>query len=306
MFDCGIDTPSRGTRTGAKLAGSRVLSAARQVIKFSKRKPLGAVGGAVLVIMILIAILAPVISPHEPSKVHADDRFQAPSWTYPFGTDNLGQDMMSRLFYGARLSLTVGIISVFFGITAGFSLGIITAYVGGAFDLVSQRVVDAMIAFPGIILAMALLAALGASVKNVIIALVFVMIPPTVRAVRAEVLGIKEMDYVLSARAVGCAPVRIMVRHIVPNVFAIYIILATITLGFAIIIEASLSFLGIGVQPGTPTWGGMLTNAVQQHIKTAPWMALGPGIALAIVVFSINWLGDALRDVLDPRLRGAN
>ena len=304
MFEWGIGILSRLTRATQR-AGPWVLSAAHQLVRFSRQKPLGALGGAILIVMILIAILAPVIAPHNPRKVYADDRFHPPSTTYPFGTDNLGQDVMSRLFYGARLSLTVGVLSVLIGITAGFSLGIVTAYVGGAFDLVFQRIVDAMIAFPGIILAMALLAALGASVKNVIIALVFVMIPPTVRAVRAEVLGIKEMDYVLSAKALGCSPVRIMVRHIVPNVFAIYIILATITLGFAIIIEASLSFLGIGVQPGTPTWGGMLTNAVQQHIKTAPWMALGPGIALALVVFSINWLGDALRDVLDPRLRGA-
>lgn len=304
MFEWGVGILPRLTRATQR-AEPWVLSAAHQLVRFSRQKPLGALGGAILIVMILIAILAPVIAPHNPRKVYADDRFHPPSTTYPFGTDNLGQDVMSRLFYGARLSLTVGVLSVLIGITAGFSLGIVTAYVGGAFDLVFQRIVDAMIAFPGIILAMALLAALGASVKNVIIALVFVMIPPTVRAVRAEVLGIKEMDYVLSAKALGCSPVRIMVRHIVPNVFAIYIILATITLGFAIIIEASLSFLGIGVQPGTPTWGGMLTNAVQQHIKTAPWMALGPGIALALVVFSINWLGDALRDVLDPRLRGA-
>lgn len=293
-------------RATASLARSWGISTARQLVRFSTRKPLGAVGGGILIVMIVVAVLAPVISPHEPSKVHADDRFQAPSSTYPFGTDHLGQDVMSRLFYGARLSLSIGLISVLLGITSGFAFGIVTAYAGGTFDLVSQRVVDAMIAFPGIILAMALLAALGASVMNVIIALVFVMIPPTVRAVRAEVLAIKEMDYILSAKAIGSSPIRIMTRHIVPNCFAIYIILATITLGFAIIIEASLSFLGIGVQPGTPTWGGMLTNAVQQHIKTAPWMALGPGLALAVVVFSINWLGDALRDVLDPRLRGAN
>ncbi len=282
-----------------------VLSALRNVARFTKRKPLGALGGAVLFAIILIALLAPVISPHDPSKIYADFTFHPPSRTFPFGTDNLGQDVMSRLFHGARLSLTVGVLSVLIGITAGFALGIVTAYAGGAFDLVFQRVMDAMISFPGIILALAIMAALGSSVTNVIIALIFVMIPPTVRAVRAEVLSIKETDYVLAARTVGCSPTRIMVRHIVPNVFALYIILATITLGFAIIIEASLSFLGIGVQPGTPTWGGMLTNAVQQHIKAAPWSALAPGVALAIVVFSINWLGDALRDVMDPRLRGS-
>ena len=276
----------------------------RQVARFSRRKPLGAMGGAVLFTIIIIAFLAPVIAPHDPRKLHVDDRFEPPSRTFLFGTDNLGQDVLSRLLHGARLSLTVGVISVLIGITAGFILGVVTGYVGGAFDLIFQRVVDAMIAFPGIILAMAILAVRGSSVSNVIIALVFVMIPPTVRAVRAQVLSLKEEEYVSAARAIGCTPGRIMVWHIVPNCLSIYIILATISLGFAIIIEASLSFLGIGVQPGTPTWGGMLTNAVQQHIKTAPWMALAPGIALAVVVFSINWLGDALRDVLDPRLRG--
>ena len=280
-------------------------AAARQIARFSRRKPLGAVGGAVLLVIILIAILAPVISPHDPYDVYVDDIEQAPSKTFLLGTDNLGQDVLSRLFHGARISLKVGVVSVLIGITAGFALGIATAYAGGAVDLAFQRVVDSMIAFPSIILAMAIMAVLGASVNNVIIALVFVLIPPTVRAIRAQVLSLKEMDYVLAAKAVGCSPVRVMVRHIVPNCFAIYIILATITLGFAIIVEASLSFLGIGVPPGTPTWGGMLTQASQQHIKTAPWVAIAPGVAIAIVVFSVNWLGDALRDVLDPRLRGS-
>ena len=281
-------------------------SAARQVVRFSKRKPLGALGGAVLIAMLLIALLAPVISPHDPYKIYADDVNHAPSQTFPLGTDNLGQDVLSRLFHGARISLRVGVLSVLIGITSGFVLGVVTAYAGGVVDLIFQRVVDAMIAFPSIILAIAIMAVLSASVTNVIIALVFVLIPPTIRAIRSQVLSIKEMDYVLAARAVGCSPLRIMVQHIVPNCLATYIILATITLGFAIIVEASLSFLGIGVPAGTPTWGGMLTQATQQHIKTAPWLTIAPAVAISIVVFSVNWLGDALRDVLDPRLRGTN
>lgn len=287
-------------------AGPRLLSAVRHAGSFSRRKPLGALGAVVLIAIVIIALFAPVISPHDPYQINADFTFNPPSKTFPLGTDHLGQDVMSRLFYGARLSLTVGIVSVLIGITGGFALGVVTAYVGGALDLISQRIIDAMIAFPAIILAMAILAVLGASVTNVIVALIFVMVPPTVRTVRAQVLSIKEMDHVLAARAIGCSPARIMVFHIAPNCLAIYIVLTTITLGFAIIIEASLSFLGIGVEPGTPTWGGMLTTSVQQHIKTAPWMSLSPGIALAAVVFSFNWLGDALRDVLDPRLRGSN
>ena len=280
--------------------------AVRQLAAFCKRKPLGALGAAVIISIGLIAILAPVISPHDPYEVYVDHVEHPPSKTFPLGTDNLGQDVLSRLFHGARLSLRVGMVSVLIGITGGFALGIATAYAGGAIDLAFQRLIDSMIAFPSVILAMAIMAVLGASVTNVIIALVFVLIPPSVRAIRSQVLSLKEMDYVLAAKAVGCSPARIMVRHIVPNCVAIYIILATITLGFAIIVEASLSFLGIGVPAGTPTWGGMLTQASQQHIKTAPWVAIAPGVAISVVVFSVNWLGDALRDVLDPRLRGAD
>ncbi len=290
----------------ARSALSWLPGAAGQVAAFCKRKPLGALGGILITSMGLIAILAPIISPHDPYEVYVDYVENPPSKTFPLGTDNLGQDVLSRLFHGARLSLRVGLLSVLIGITGGFVLGIATAYAGGAVDLAFQRLVDSMIAFPSVILAMAIMAVLGASVTNVVIALVFVLIPPAVRAIRSQVLSLKEMDYVLAAKAVGCSPLRIMIRHIVPNCFAIYIILATITLGFAIIVEASLSFLGIGVPAGTPTWGGMLTQASQQHIKTAPWVAIAPGVAISVVVFSVNWLGDALRDVLDPRLRGAD
>ena len=282
-----------------------MASSVKALIRFARRKPLGALGGAWLVVLILIAILAPLISPHDPYHLYVDDVGQPPSKTFPLGTDYLGQDVLSRLFYGARISLYVGIVSVLIGITAGFLLGIVTAYVGGPFDLVFQRVIDAMISFPSIILALAIMAVLGASANNVIIAVVFVLIPPTVRTVRSQVLGIKEIDYIMAARALGCSPVRIILRHIVPNCVATYIILATITLGLAIIVEASLSFLGAGVPAGTATWGGMLTRATQQHFKTAPWEAIAPGVAISMAVFSVNWLGDALRDILDPRLRGA-
>jgi len=283
----------------------QVTTPVRVVARFARRKPLGALGAAWMTAMILVAVLAGVISPHDPYHVYADDVQHPPSKTFPLGTDNLGQDVLSRLFYGARTSLYVGVVAVAVGITAGFFLGIFTAYTGGPVDLALQRLIDAMISFPSIILAMAIMAVLGASVHNVIMALVFVLIPPTVRTVRSQVLSLKEMDYITAARAIGCSPLRIIFRHIVPNCFAIYIIMATITLGFAIIVEASLSFLGIGVPPGTPTWGGILTSATQQHIKIAPWIAIAPGVAISSVVFSVNWLGDALRDVLDPRLRGA-
>ena len=285
--------------------GLRVMGPIHEIIKFSLRKPLGAVGGAGLIFLIMVALLADFISPHDPYKVYVDDVEQPPSRQFLLGTDNLGQDVLSRLFHGARISLYISGVAVLIGITGGFALGVITGYMGGVVDLMFQRLIDAMIAFPSIILALAIMAVLGAAPKNVIIALVFVLVPPTVRTVRSQVLSLKEIDYVMAARALGCSPMRIMVRHIVPNCTAIYIIMATITLGGAILTEASLSFLGIGVPPGTPTWGGMLTLAAQQHIKTAPWVAIFPGIAISMVVFSVNMLGDALRDVLDPRLRGA-
>ncbi len=294
--------PSAEVAQLTRFLGSQV----DKIVRFAKRKPLGALGAGWMIALILIAILAPVISPFGPYELHVDDVEHPPSMTYPLGTDNLGQDVLSRIFFGARISLYVGILSVLIGVTGGFLLGIVLAYAGGPLDLVLQRIIDAMISFPSIILALAIMAVLGASVNNVIMAVVFVLIPPTVRTVRSQVLSLKEMDYIMAAKALGCSPLRTILRHIVPNCFAIYIILATITLGFAIIVEASLSFLGVGVPPGTATWGGMLTRATQEHVKTAPWVAIFPGLAIASVVFAVNWLGDALRDLLDPRLRGAN
>jgi peptide/nickel transport system permease protein len=206
--------------------------------------------------------------------------------------------------HGARISLYVGLGSVLIGITAGFVVGVTSTYGGGPIDLSVQRVVDALMALPGLIIALAIIAVLGSSLNNVIIAIVIGMIAPVVRTVRSQVLSIKELDYITAARAVGASPFRLIFRHIVPNCFAIYLILASYYLGFAIIIEASLSFLGVGAPPDVPSWGGMLTRAAQEHVKTAPWVAIFPGLAIFIVVLGFNLLGDALRDVFDPRLRG--
>ncbi len=274
------------------------------VLTFSKRKPIGAAGGAILLILVVIALFAPWISPYDPYEIFADNRKAPPQLSYPLGTDQLGRDVMSRVFYGARISLYVGLLSVAAGITLGFVLGSVSAYIGGTFDLVFQRLVDAMIAFPGIILALTLIAVLGSSVNNIIYALIAVLWPGASRTIRSQVLSLKEMDYILAARAVGMSPTRIVFRHIMPNCFALYIILATITLGTAIITEASLSFLGLGIPGDVPSWGGMLARASQEFIKSAPWIALSSGIAIALAVFGVNLLGDALRDVLDPKLRG--
>ena len=189
------------------------------------------------------------------------------------------------------------------GVTLGALIGILSAYVGGVIDLSIQRLVDALMAFPPIILALGLVAAVGGSANNIIVALVVILLPGTIRVIRSQVLSIKELDYTLAATAIGAGSIRIMLKHILPNVIASYIVLGTITLGFAIIIEASLSFLGVGVPPDIPTWGTMLTKGAEE-IRIAWWLAVFPGVAISIVVFAINFLGDALRDVLDPRLRG--
>ena len=275
------------------------------VVAFSKRKPVGAAGGFIVIAMTLVALLAPVISPFDPYEIHGFDVQVKPGSEYLLGTDEYGRDVLSRLLHGARISLYVGLGSVFIGVTAGFLLGVVSGYVGGFFDLMVQRLVDALLAFPGIILALALMAVLGSSANNVVLALSIVLTPLTSRTARSQVLSLKEMDYVMASRAIGAPASRILFWHIVPNIFPIYIIMATITIGFAIIAEASLSFLGVGVPIDTPSWGGMLTGAATQYIRSAPWVAISPGLTIAVTVFAFNLLGDALRDVLDPRLKGA-
>jgi len=274
------------------------------LLNFARRYPLGALGGAILVVMILTAIFAPWLAPYDPQETSVALQYAPPGSALILGGDHLGRDVLSRLIYGTRISLYVGLLSVGTGVTAGTLIGIFSAYVGGTVDLVVQRLVDALMGFPPIILALGLMAALGASMNNVVIALVVILLPGTTRVVRSQTLSIKERDYVLAARAISASPARIMLRHILPNVAATYIVLSTITLGFAIVVEAALSFLGVGIPPDVPTWGGMLTLGASRYVNIAPWLAIFPGLAITLVVFAINMLGDALRDVLDPRLRG--
>ena len=281
----------------------QAIAAGRGIMAFARRKPLGAIGAAIFIVLCLMAILAPVISPHSPYKTNTRAIYAAPSSKYPLGTDQLGRDVLSRLYYGARISLLVGVATVGLGIGFGSLLGIVSAQFGGIFDLLVQRLIDAFIAFPAIILGLTIMAVLGASVTNVIIALVFVLAPGAVRAVRAQALSVKELDYILSARAIGCSSGRIIFRHMLPNCAAVVIVLVTITLGFAIVVEASLSFLGVGIPPKVPSWGSMLADGASS-VDVAPWLAIMPGVFLAAVVFAVNLLGDALRDVLDPKLRG--
>ena len=280
-----------------------VLGPFNAVATFSRRKPLGAIGGAITVLLVLIALLAPVLAPYG-DREKAGEVELGPSTQYFLGTDNVGREVFSRILYGARVSLYVGLGSVLIGITAGFILGVATTYAGGLFDMSFQRVVDALMALPGLIVALAIMAVLGPSLNNVIIAIVVGMLAPVVRTVRSQVLTLKELDYVLAAKAIGASSKRIAFRHIAPNCFATYLVLASYYLGFAIILEAGLSFLGVGSPLDVPSWGGMLSRATEFHIKTAPWVAIFPGLAIFIVVLGVNLLGDALRDVFDPKLRG--
>src|SRR3989475_8378762 len=297
-------TPDRRAEWPARGAPWPVLAA------FARRKPLGAVGGLIVLALVLTALLAPLISPYDPRQIirEADNRvpvYVAPGAAYPMGTDHVGRDIVSRIIYGARISLYVGLGAVLIGVTGWFVVGMVSAYAGRLVDLIVQRIVDAMMAVPGLIIVLAIMAVLGSSLNNVIIAIVIGMLAPVVRTVRSQVLSVKEMEYIVAARAIGASAVRIIGRHIMPNCLAIYLILATYYVGFAIILEASLSFLGVGVPPDVPSWGGMLTAAAQGHITRAPWAGIFPGLAIFLAVLGFNLLGDALRDVLEPRLRGA-
>jgi peptide/nickel transport system permease protein len=271
-------------------------------LRFCRSQPLGALGGIIVLLLVITAILAPYLAPHGPKEASFEP-YTAPNMTFPMGTDHLGRDILSRVIWGARLSLYVGLTSVGIGVTLGALWGIVAAYFGGVCDLLSQRLVDSVMAFPGIVLAVSLMAVLGQAVDNVIIALAFLLIPISARIMRSTTLSLKESGYVEAARAVGGSHWQIMRRHILPNSMAPYIILFSVNLGYAIVVEASLSFLGLGAPPDEPSWGGMLTLS-GDSLLSAPWMSLFPGLAITLVVFGINMLGDALRDALDPRLRG--
>ena len=285
-------------------------AALRQTIRFVRRNPLGGVGGLIVLVLVIAAISAPYVAPLDPDLIRLGDKYASPGELnsdgerYLLGSDQLGRDIFSRLMMGARISLRVGLISVAIGVTAGALIGIATAYLGGIIDLLFQRIVDGMMAFPGLILALGIMAVLGASERNVIIVLIILFIPGSARVVRSTALAVKETVYIDAARAIGCSDMRIIFRHLMPNCVAPYIVFATANLGVAIIVEASLSFLGVGTPIDVPSWGGMLSYAGTKYVEVAPWLLVFPSIVIFIVVFGFNLLGDALRDTLDPRLRG--
>ena len=280
------------------------LGAFGSVFRFMRRKPLGAVGLVLMVIFVAMAMLAPVVSPHEPNVAIQGATYRTPGKDFPLGTDKFGRDELSRVLRGATISLQVGVFTVGLGVTFGVLVGLVSGYFGGRTDFGLQRIVESFQALPNIIFALAIVTALGRSLWNVVIALAIASWPGVSRVIRSSVLSIKQMSYVDAARATGCGPVRILWRHILPNVVPVAIILATAGLGAAILAEASLSFLGVGIRPPTPSWGSMINDS-SGVMQRYPYLVIFPGIAISLVVFAFNFLGDALRDYLDPRLRGA-
>jgi peptide/nickel transport system permease protein len=270
---------------------------------FARRWPLGAAGAAIILLMIGCAVLAPFIAPYEPLETDFAAQFSPPTAAHWLGTDAFGRDLLSRLIYGSRTALLVGFASAFLGATLGALLGVASAYFGGRIDLVVQRIVDIFLAFPIIILALAVVSILGTGVSNVIMAITLPMIPNCARVVRSSALAVRAMPYVDAARAAGFGYARIIFRHMLPNVMAPYLIMLTAYVGQAILLEASLSFLGLGVAEPTPAWGLMLRGAAVEFAESAPWMAIFPGLAISLGVFAFNLFGDSLRDALDPKLR---
>ena len=268
-----------------------------------RRQPLGTAGAFVVILMVLATIFAEVISPYDPELISFESMLVPPSADYWMGTDAFGRDILTRIIYGARTALFVGFTAAFVGSTLGLILGVASAYFGGLFDLVVQRLVDILMAFPLIVLALAVVATLGAGTVNVVIAITIPFIPQCARVVRSSALAIREIPYVDAARALGFGHSRIILGHMVPNVMAPYLIMVTTFVGHAILLEASLSYLGLGVQEPTAAWGLMLQGGAEEFAESAPWVPIFPGLAITLAVFGFNLFGDALRDLLDPRLR---
>ena len=275
------------------------------VWRFVRKKPLGAAGGVLMLVMLITALLANVLQTHDPIATDATTTLAKPSEEHLLGTDHLGRDIYSRIVHGARVSLIVGIGSTLLGSVLGGIIGLLSGYAGGKTDLITQRLLDILQGLPLLVLALVMSASLGPSVQNVIIAISIPIVPRASRVIRASVLSIREMQYIEAARALGLRHLRIAFRHVLPNTVGPFIVLVTAQLGSAILVEAALSFLGLGVPEPYPSWGRMLSVSAAEYAQKAPHLVLFPGIAISLAVFGSNLFGDALRDKLDPRLRGA-
>ncbi len=278
-------------------------SRVERAVDLIRKQPLGAVGLFVVLAMIVMAVFANYLTGYDPIENDFANMLIAPGFEFLLGTDQFGRDILTRLIYGARTALFVGFAASFIGSFAGLVLGVMSAYFGGTFDLIFQRVMDVFMAFPLIIMALAIVSIFGPSTQNVIIAITIPFIPRCARVVRSSALAIREMPYVDAARALGFSHMRIILRHMVPNVMAPFLIILTAGVGQAILLEASLSYLGLGVQEPVAAWGLMLQGGAEEYAESEPWIAVFPGIAISLAVFGFNLFGDSVRDVLDPRLR---
>jgi len=288
-------------RTARVIKKSQLFGFVKRMIK---EKPLGTAGALITLVLLFTGIFADYLAPYGYNEAHVVDKLMGPSSQYWMGTDNLGRDILSRIIYGARISAIVGLSASTIATVISLILGILSRYLGGKFDLLTQRVVDTWMCVPQLVLLMIIIATVGPGMLQVILVLGVSWGIVGSRIIRSAVIEIKQNVYIEASKAIGCSTFRILLKHILPNIMAPTIILFTTRVPNVILVEASLSFLGFGIPPPAPSWGGMLTGSARDYMFIAPWMAIWPGLALSIVVFGVNMFGDAVRDILDPRLRG--
>ena len=284
-------------------AGANVSGFWGQAGFLARRYPLGAVGAILVLLFVLTALFANVIAPHDPLSTNSRASLARPDSIYWLGADFMGRDMFSRIVYGARISLAVAVGATLLGGLLGVLIGLLSGFIGGWIDLATQRLMDIMQSLPLLVMALVMAASLGPSLENTIIAIAIPLVPSVARVVRSSTLSLREQPFVEAARAIGMGEMRIAIRHVLPNTLAPLIVLGTAQLGSAILTEASLSFLGLGIPEPYPSWGRMLSESAAEYVRTAPWLVIFPGVAISLTVFGTNLLGDALRDILDPRQR---
>ena len=286
-------------------AGKERSSVIHFIVRLFREKPLGAAGGVISILFLLCGIYADFLAPYGMNQISPRNRLMAPSWANPFGTDNLGRDMLSRCLYGAQLSVIIAFTAATLATVVSVAIGILSGYLGGKIDLVTQRFVDAWMSFPALIILLVVVSVLGPGLPQIIFTLGFLLGISGSRIIRSAVVSVRENLYVHAAQSIGASTRRVLWRHILPNIMPPIIVLFTTQVGTVILAESSLSFLGLGVPPPTPTWGGMLSGSGRTFMFQGPWLALAPGLCLTVVVYATNVFGDALRDLLDPRMRGS-